>query len=157
MIYYSTHHIPNKAKVSVYCMVSNIQSAQIPRVGWLGTAASSQYSEDPALLPALLVTQRTQLGPVRGLQDPWWQALSTWAPFLNFPKWPTVFSSCYISPEHREAAQLLFCYKLDAPEVSCYISPSAYDSWTLWLEWCDFVKYYTNRWNMTRDVSMRVI
>lgn len=90
MIYYSIHHIPNEAKVSVYCTVSNIQSSQIPRVRWLETAALSHYSEDPVLLPALSVTQRAQLGPVRGLQDPWWQALFNLSPLPEFSRM-TVF------------------------------------------------------------------
>lgn len=112
MKYYSMHYIPKEVKVSVYCLVSNIQSSQIPRVGWLGTAALSQYSGDPALLPALSGTQGAQLGPVRGLHHPWWQTL----PDSHWPEQSDWLSSFwYNTPEWRKATRLLLWCKLDAP------------------------------------------
>lgn len=70
VIHYSTYYIPEEAKASVLCMLSYTQYSTVPRAWWLGTAASSQYSGDPAMLAACQWLKEHQLGPHNRLVPP---------------------------------------------------------------------------------------
>lgn len=127
------------------------QYSMVPRVWWLGTAASSQYSGDPALLAACQCLRKHQLGPRDMLVPTHRETFCTFLPLLDSSQLLTVMT---LPHTRTKLVGFSLMWIVCSLRISCFLI--SFWQFILFSEWYVFMKI--NRWNVEtkkRAVSMK--